>query len=72
MSYIGVPAAVFSNMKMIQVGNLACIGILFRKGLFIFDTGTNVSEYVPVSGFLLVLECSHSNKDVIVHQKALS
>lgn len=56
MSYIGLSAAFFSNIKMTQVGNLAYIGMLFSKGLFIFDTGTKVSEYVPVSGFLPLLK----------------
>lgn len=61
VSYIGFPAAFFSNIKMIQVDNLAYVGILFSKGLFIFDTGINVSEYVPMSGFWPVLKSVYSN-----------
>lgn len=59
VSYIGFPAAFFTSIKMIQVDNLAYVGILFSKGLFIFGTGTNVSEYVPMSGFWPVLKSVH-------------
>lgn len=52
VAYIGFPVALFSSIKMIQVDNLVYVGILFSKGLFIFDTGTKA----PVSGFLPVIK----------------
>lgn len=64
VSYIGCPSAVFSSIKMMHVDNLACVEILFSKGIITHvwcrhSTCTRTSVRI----FTCLIKYPHSSRD---------